>query len=921
VSAWDQSGLGRRLYAAVLCCAPLAAQTAPLDCSVAAPVTIVRSEGQAELLPTIGISCTGGPPNSMTRLTVEMNPATLRIFPDPGVLIPNSGPVVPGARTAAGGLIWETPVSQPGAGRIDLRIANVRVSAPGTTAGTADVTVRAGNQTAGSGKVQVEPRRAARIDQRRCDDSGDGGFSTPVSGALNPGVAQGRPGPAEITYNVRFREGFSNAFRNRTAEGGIAVPGGGTAGAATNGTRFLVRIRNLADGVTVLATTGGVPGAGTSRSLQARLVTADSNGDGGGGAVSPDSFGACGAMGQIPMARIPVAGGAAVIVWEVTASDPAAIEQFSGGIAYAFTAPPKEPPAAAGTLAPVSTGRSAAAPRFTESAAPRTVSLQRGLTFTASAGSAAPPQQVALSTRNPAVRIETGVFPLASGATPPNFLNARLLQPGMAEVRVDSSTLPAGTYTGFVAFDGDPVTVLVNVAGAGADPGPIVQPEGFLITVPFGAQRTESRAFTISNTGSAPLTYNVPDVQVTGSVGPGQSVTRTFSFAIVGTLPPGVYPFTFPISFSSGVRRNLVVRVILLPRAPAGAASPRLAAVPGCESNRLVAVLERVGGVPVLATSYPVNVEALVSDNCGQPVDNAAVEVSFSSEPTILPLQSNGDGRYSATWTPIQPRAGATLQVRARLDGYADGEATTTRDIAAPASPAAPVIGAIQNAASQRPGAAPGAAMSIYGLNFAAGLNPAQAFPLPARLGGAVALVDLAEAPLLFTAPNQVNLVLPQTLEPGRHTVIVRTPSSISLSVPFDVDAVAPGVFTTNSQGTGQAAVVFAGTRTVADIGRRARNGDFLEIYLTGLGRTAPLADVAMAAPGVEPLARTLGDPVAVTVGGVPAPIQYTGLTPGLSGLYQINVQVPPGVPGGDSTPVLVRVGGIEAPAVTIATQ
>ena len=46
---------------------------------------------------------------------------------------------------------------------------------------------------------------------------------------------------------------------------------------------------------------------------------------------------------------------------------------------------------------------------------------------------------------------------------------------------------------------------------------------------------------------------------------------------------------------------------------------------------------------------------------------------------------------------------------------------------------------------------------------------------------------------------------------------------------------------------------------------------------------------------------------VSVTIGGVPvAAMQFAGLTPTLTALYQVNVQMPEGVAAGDSMPVVV---------------
>jgi len=47
-----------------------------------------------------------------------------------------------------------------------------------------------------------------------------------------------------------------------------------------------------------------------------------------------------------------------------------------------------------------------------------------------------------------------------------------------------------------------------------------------------------------------------------------------------------------------------------------------------------------------------------------------------------------------------------------------------------------------------------------------------------------------------------------------------------------------------------------------------------------------------------------------VTLGGVPLNVFYSGLTPTLVGVYQINATVPKNVPQGLSVPLAISLGG-----------
>jgi uncharacterized protein (TIGR03437 family) len=56
-----------------------------------------------------------------------------------------------------------------------------------------------------------------------------------------------------------------------------------------------------------------------------------------------------------------------------------------------------------------------------------------------------------------------------------------------------------------------------------------------------------------------------------------------------------------------------------------------------------------------------------------------------------------------------------------------------------------------------------------------------------------------------------------------------------------------------------------------------------------------------------------------VTIGGVPAVVEFSGIAPGNAGQYQINLAVPSGVQPGDNVPLVVTMPDGSTDTVTIA--
>jgi uncharacterized protein (TIGR03437 family) len=232
-------------------------------------------------------------------------------------------------------------------------------------------------------------------------------------------------------------------------------------------------------------------------------------------------------------------------------------------------------------------------------------------------------------------------------------------------------------------------------------------------------------------------------------------------------------------------------------------------------------------------------------------------------------------------------------------------------------------LGGIINAATEAGPVAPGSMASVFGSNFGSATTVASSYPLPVALGGVNFQIGVQPARLFMTSCGQVNLQIPwESAGQTQLPVTVTAGGLASAQQPVTIAPFAPGIFSLNQVGTGQGAVEIAPTAQLAapaPLGRPIARGEYVAIFCTGLG---PVSNQpADGAPGLSsPLSQTLTLPV-VTIGNVQAQVTYSGLAPGLAGLYQVNAVVPAGAVSGNAVPLVITIGGIPSNAVTIAVQ
>ena len=339
-------------------------------------------------------------------------------------------------------------------------------------------------------------------------------------------------------------------------------------------------------------------------------------------------------------------------------------------------------------------------------------------------------------------------------------------------------------------------------------------------------------------------------------------------------------------------------------------------------SNNAVRVLQPVSGtaIPTVMTS-----SQLPAGTVGTPYSQALAATggtppySWSVVSGALPAGLSLSTEGAITGTPSAP--GSATFVAQVLDERSLSASQTFTLAIAPAFD----IASITNGASNLTGSvSPGEIVVLYG----SGLGPDSL--VEATLGSDglfdTLLADTTvsfngiRAPMIYAWATQVAAVVPYetTGTTAQVTVTYQSKTTAAFSVP--IASSAPGVFTLNSTGVGQAAAINQDGTTINGAEAPAAVGDIISLYATGEGQTTPSgvdgkpAQVPLPKPNLA---------VTVLIGGQNAQVKYAGGAPGeVAGLMQVNAQIPSGIQTGNAVPVVVVVGGVSSQAgVTVAIR
>jgi uncharacterized protein (TIGR03437 family) len=181
-------------------------------------------------------------------------------------------------------------------------------------------------------------------------------------------------------------------------------------------------------------------------------------------------------------------------------------------------------------------------------------------------------------------------------------------------------------------------------------------------------------------------------------------------------------------------------------------------------------------------------------------------------------------------------------------------------------------------------------------------------------------------APLTYVSSAQINCVVPyEVAGVANLQVEVLYLGQTSNAFVLQTTTATPGLFTQTGSGTGSGAVEqydpqgnYHGVNSTSN---PASPGWILTVYGTGEGQTSPqgVTGRVISSANVFPVL----NPMTATIDGLPANVTYSAEAYGLvSGVWQVNVQVPPGVHTGIPVNISLTLGGKNSQAgVTVALK
>jgi len=486
---------------------------------------------------------------------------------------------------------------------------------------------------------------------------------------------------------------------------------------------------------------------------------------------------------------------------------------------------------------------------------------------------------------------------------------------------VDVEWLGAGRLDAGMAANGNVTLQVVDVPAAANPPA--------TTTLNFGILKSTTalpvtKQVQIANSGPSAVTLAV--AVVTGKAADGANVTTdqtsvtvaagatgTFNVILGGSVPKaGAYSGAVTLQ-GSGVSLRVPYLFLVGTGSPSNFmpvfGSPD--GTVGQDVGDIVVKAVDAYGVPAAGTPVTFRVSPpgtlTLSSESGEPACSPATSTSSVTCPTDA---------YGVAY--VRTVLGSTPTSSVTVTAGAAGFNYPFRGTIRP-QPTISAGGVVDAGAFQTP-VAPGSYISIFGTNLSEYTDQVTYAPyaLPLSMDGVTVSFDVPSANLslpgylTYVSPGQVNVQVPWELQGQTSAQVKVTLYGYSFG----------NVVTVPLADTAPAFLEISGIAAALDpdyavvtAAHPVKRGQLVQLYMNGLG---PLNDGPASGElaSATKLPTTKGTP-AVTIGGQPATVQFSGLAPGLSGLYQVNAIVPAGISAG-TVPISLTINGATTKASTL---
>jgi len=462
---------------------------------------------------------------------------------------------------------------------------------------------------------------------------------------------------------------------------------------------------------------------------------------------------------------------------------------------------------------------------------------------------------------------------------------------------------------------------------------------------------------TVTNTGKSSVTLtsavaqNTPgsgsSVTATSSVTIAAGASSTVTVSVTGKAPAaGEYSGFVTLTGGGATVRIPYMYLVgdgLIANANVSLISSFTGGAPGQDGGvMIVQVVDDVGvpigGAPVTFTSGSRNAFTLRS-YAGEAISGPGTTAPLgNSEPACSPASST-----TSVTCPTDKFGFAYVDV---LNGATTGSFTVNISVGGNVfqggvfiSNTVPQInnGGIVNNATFGSSVAPGSYVAIFGSNLLDTSNLSNyafynnltydslsTFRLPLSMDWTSVSFDVPSAGLsvpgylYFVSPGQVNVFVPWELA-GQTSAQVKVnvdEGSYSNVITLPLSQYSPGFFLNS----GNVADALDLGYNLISASNPAVRGQVIQLFVNGLGPVTNQpnsGDPSPATAATLALTKTLPT---VSIGGQPATVGFSGLAPGLIGLYQVNVTVPTNISAGNQ-PITISVGGQTSPSQTAGSS